>query len=100
MDPHKIVNVFMIFIVASIAYGSGTAANLFDLSDKIENILPYLTISDQQIMEIKNPLFKPIHLTDRYIYTKNTKNTIKTVNATADKNFDDMINIEKNRSSY
>lgn len=65
MNPHKTGTVFIVLMVALVAYGFGSFAYAFDLGgDTIIKLIPSdLTLfTQQQLTEINNPTFKPVYL--------------------------------------
>jgi hypothetical protein len=84
MNPHKTGTVFIVLMVALVAYGVGSFAYALDLGgDTIMKLIPSnLTLFDQQqITEIDNPFFKPVYLIE-VVPINNTPNN--TFNGTDD----------------
>lgn len=65
MNPHKTGTVFIVLMVALVAYGFGSFAYIFDLGeDTIIKYIPsnFTLFGQQQLTEINNPSFKPVYL--------------------------------------
>jgi hypothetical protein len=88
MDPKKSGTIFIVFMVALVAFGIGSVADAFNLDGNfIVNLIPsnITTLNQQQINQIDDPSFKPVYLMT-HIVTNTT--SIRTNNSTDDNQTD------------
>jgi hypothetical protein len=70
MNSHKTGTVFIVLMVALVAYGVGSFAYAMDLGgDTIQKIIPsnFTLFSQQQLTEIGDPSFKPVKLVEKVV---------------------------------
>jgi hypothetical protein len=87
MSPKKNGRIFIILMIALVAFGFGSAAHAFGLAQDFgTDLIPsdLFTTGAQQISEISDPSFNPVYLTKRVIV--NTNNTTNTTNSTRTNN--------------
>lgn len=86
MSPKKSGTIFVVVMIAFVAFGAGSIADALNLDgDAIINLIPAnLTINQQQITQIGNPTFQPVDLTTHLVIniTNTTKNNTNTTNQT------------------
>jgi len=76
MNPKKSGTIFIILMIALVAYGFGSVANAMDIGgDTLMNIIPsnFTSMGEQQITQMSNPSFKPVYLVQHVVV--NTTNT-------------------------
>lgn len=92
MDPKKSGTVFIVLMVALVAYGSGSIADALNLDgDAIVNLIPsnLTSLNQQQITQIDDPTFKPVYLMSHIVInTTNTTNNSTDDNQTNEQNPD------------
>ncbi len=84
MNPKKSGTIFIVLMIALVAYGSGSIADAFNLDGNIiVDLLPsnITSINQQQITQIDDPNFKPVTLMTHVVYNK-TENNNSTNNET------------------
>ncbi len=94
MNPKKSGTVFIVLMIALIAFGVASAANVANIgNDQLKGItLPNLNLNNQeQITTIGDPNYQPVYITKRavlnvtnnttVILTNNTTNTNKSTNS-------------------
>lgn len=77
LDPKKSGTIFIVFMVALVAFGIGSVADAFNLDGNfIVNLIPsnITTLNQQQINQIDDPSFKPVYLMT-HIVTNTTSNS-------------------------
>lgn len=65
MNPKKSGTIFIVLMIAFVAFGSGSIADALNLDgDAIINLIPsnFTTINQQQITQIDDPNFKAVDL--------------------------------------
>lgn len=76
MNPKKSGTVFIVFMIALIAFGAASSANVVNIgADLFDGLtLPNNLSGQQQITTIGDPSFKPVYITKRAILnvTNNT----------------------------
>lgn len=88
MNPKKSGTIFIVLMIAFVAFGSGSIADALNLDgDAIINLIPanFTTINQQQITQINDPNFTPVYLMTHVVINKtNTtdNNTNTTTNQT------------------
>lgn len=76
MNPRKNGTIFIVLMIALVAYGFGSVANAMHIGgDVIADFIPsnLSTFNQQQIAQINDPFFKPVHLVQHIVI--NTTNT-------------------------
>jgi hypothetical protein len=93
MNPKKSGTVFIVFMIALIAFGTASSANVVNIGADLFDGLTLSTNlnSQQQITTIGDPSFKPVYITKRAILnvtnntpitpTNNTSNSTITTNS-------------------
>lgn len=84
MNPKKSGTIFIVLMIAFVAFGSGSIADALNLDgDAIVNLIPdnFTSINQQQITQIDDPSFKPVQLTT-HVVENNTNSTPVTNNST------------------
>ena len=94
MNPKKSGTVFIVLMIALIAFGVASAANIANIgNDQLKGlILPNLNLNNQeQITTIGDPNYQPVYITKRVVLnvtnttpvipTNNTTNTNKSTNS-------------------
>lgn len=87
MNPKKNGMVFIVLMIALVAYGFGSVANALDVDgNMIVNLVPsnFSSFNQQQITQIDNP-FKPVYLINHIVI-----NSSNTTNITDD--YDNQTN--------
>ncbi|NYB26638.1 MAG: hypothetical protein HVN34_04785 [Methanobacteriaceae archaeon] len=77
MNPKKSGTIFIVLMIAFVAFGSGSIADALNLDgDAIVNLIPdnFTSINQQQITQIDDPSFKPVPLTT-HVVENNTNST-------------------------
>ncbi|MDD1775604.1 MAG: hypothetical protein LUQ24_08745 [Methanobacterium sp.] len=78
MNPKKSGTIFIVLMIAFVAYGSGSIADALNLDgDAIINLIPsnLTTLNQQQITPIDDSNFKPVYLMTHVVINKtNTTN--------------------------
>ena len=95
MNPKKSGMVFIVLMIALVAYGFGSVANALDVDgNMIVNLVPsnFSSFNQQQITQIDNPLFKPVYLVDHIVI-----NSTNTTNSTDDGGYDNQTNQDATR---
>ena len=85
MNPKKSGTIFIVLMIAFVAFGSGSIADALNLDgDAIVNLIPsnFTSLSQQQMTQIDDPSFKPISLMTHVVVTKNTTTNNSTNNET------------------
>ena len=85
MNSKKSGTIFIVLMIALIAYGSGSVANAFDLGgNSMVNLIPseITSFNQQQITQINDPSFQPVYLIQQVIITNDTNTTNETQNTT------------------
>jgi hypothetical protein len=70
MNSKKSGTIFIVLIIALIAYGSGSVANAFDLGgNSMVNLIPseITSFNQQQITQMNDPSFQPVYLIQQEI---------------------------------
>ena len=65
LNPEKRGTIFIVLMIALVAFGSGSIADALNLGgDAIVNLIPtnFTSMSQQQIIQIDDASFKPVHL--------------------------------------
>ncbi len=78
MNPKKSGTIFIVLMIAFVAFGSGSIADALNLGgDAIVNLIPanFTSLNQQQITPMDNPSFKPVYLTTHIVANK-TNTTI------------------------
>jgi hypothetical protein len=79
LNPKKSGTIFIVLMIAFVAFGSGSIADALNLDgDAIINLIPanFTTINQQQITQIDDPSFKPVYLMTHVVINEtNTNNT-------------------------
>ena len=78
MNPKKSGTIFIVLMIAFVAYGAGSIADALNLDgDTIINLIPanITSLNQQQITPIDDPNFKPVYLTTHVIVNKTTNTT-------------------------
>ena len=89
MNSKKSGTIFIVLIIALIAYGSGSVANAFDLGgNSMVNLIPtdITSFDQQQITQMNDPSFQPVYLLQQAITNNDTNATNETQNTTNDNN--------------
>ena len=94
MNPKKSGTVFIVLMIALIAFGVASAANIANIgNDQLKGLtLPNLNLNNQeQITTIGDPNYQPVYITKRVVLnvtnttpvipTNNTTNTNKSTNS-------------------
>ena len=94
MNPKKSGTVFIVLMIALIAFGVASAANVANIgNDQLKGLtLPNLNLNNQeQITTIGDPNYQPVYITKRIVLnvtnttpvisTNNTTNTNKSTNS-------------------
>jgi hypothetical protein len=94
MNPKKSGTVFIVLMIALIAFGVASAANVANIgNDQLKGLtLPNLNLNNQeQITTIGDPNYQPVYITKRVVLnvtnttpvisTNNTTNTNKSTNS-------------------
>jgi hypothetical protein len=77
MNPKKSGTIFIVLMIAFVAFGTGSIADALNLDgDAIVNLIPdnFTSINQQQITQIDDPSFKPVPLTT-HVVENNTNTT-------------------------
>jgi hypothetical protein len=78
LNPKKSGTIFIVLMIAFVAYGSGSIADALNLDgDAIINLIPsnLTTLNQQQITPIDDSNFKPVYLMTHVVINKtNTTN--------------------------
>ena len=85
MNSKKSGTIFIVLMIALIAYGFGSVANAFDLGgNSMVNLIPsdITSFNQQQITQMNDPSFEPVYLIEQTIITNNTNTTNETSNST------------------
>ncbi len=87
MNSKKSGTIFIVLMIALVAYGFVSVANTFDLGGSaMVNLLPsnILSFNQQQITQMNDPAFKPVYLVGQGITntTNTTSNTTTNTNDT------------------
>ena len=85
MNSKKSGTIFIVLMIALIAYGFGSVANAFDLGgNSMVNLIPsnIISFNQQQITQMNDPSFEPVYLIEQTIITNNTNTTNETSNST------------------
>jgi hypothetical protein len=85
MNSKKSGTIFIVLMIAIIAYGFGSVANAFDLGgNSMVNLIPsdITSFNQQQITQMNDPSFQPVYLIEHTIIANYTNATNKTVNTT------------------
>jgi hypothetical protein len=86
MNPRKSGTMFIVLMIALIAFGVASAANVANIgNDQLKNInLPNMNLNNQeQITAIGDPNFKPVSITKRIVLNiTNNTTVIPTNNST------------------
>ena len=89
MNSKKSGTIFIVLIIALIAYGFGSVANAFDLGgNTMVNLIPseITSFNQQQITEMNDPSFQPVYLIQQAIINNDTNTTNETLNTTNNDN--------------
>ena len=89
MNSKKSGTIFIVLIIALIAYGSGSVANAFDLGgNSMVNLIPseITSFNQQQITQMNDPSFQPVYLIQQAIINNDTNTTNETLNTTNNTN--------------
>ncbi len=89
MNSKKSGTIFIVLIIALIAYGSGSVANAFDLGgNSMVNLIPseITSFNQQQITQMNDPSFQPVYLIQQAITNNDTNTTNETQNTTTNDN--------------
>ena len=84
MSPKKSGTLFIVLMIALVAYGTASAANALNIGTDIGvGLIPsnFNLNGDQKISEIGDPNFTPVHIV-RHIQINITNNTTTTNNTT------------------
>lgn len=82
MNPKKSGTIFIVLMIAFVAFGSGSIADALNIGgDAIVNLIPvnFTNMNQQQITQIDNPTFEPVKLTQHQV---NKTNITPTNNST------------------
>ena len=85
MNSKKSGTIFIVLMIALIAYGFGSVANAFDLGgNSMVNLIPsdITSFNQQQITQMNDPSLEPVYLIEQTIITNNTNTTNETSNST------------------
>ena len=85
MNSKKSGTIFIVLMIALIAYGFGSVANAFDLGgNSMVNLIPsdITSFNQQQITQMNDPSFEPVYLIQHAITNNNTNTTNETSNST------------------
>lgn len=85
MNPKKSGTIFIVLMIAFVAFGSGSIADALNLDgDAIVNLIPenVTSINQQQITQIDDPAFKPVHLNTHVVPNKTNTTNNSTNNET------------------
>ena len=85
MNSKKSGTIFIVLMIALIAYGFGSVANAFDLGgNSMVNLIPsdITSFNQQQITQMNDPSFEPVYLIQHAITNNNTYTTNETSNST------------------
>lgn len=85
MNPKKSGTVFIVLIIAFVAFGFGSIADALNLGgDAIVNLIPanFSSIDQQQVTQMDDPSFKPVSLMTHVVVHKNTTENNGTGNNT------------------
>ncbi len=83
MNPKKSGTVFIVLMIALIAFGVASAANVANIgNDLLDGVIPSnLSLSgSQQITVIGNPSFKPVYVNKRVLVNLTNNTTVAPVN--------------------
>ena len=85
MNPKKSGTIFIVLMIAFVAFGFGSIADALNLDgDTIINLIPanFTTLNQQQITQIGDPNFKPVNLMTHVVINKTntTNNDTNTTN--------------------
>lgn len=89
MDPKKSGTIFIVLMIALVAYGSGSIVDALNLDgNAIVNLIPsnLTTLNQQQINQIDNPSFKPVYLMSHVVINTNKTANNTTYNKTDNEN--------------
>ncbi len=87
MNSKKSGTIFIVLMIALVAYGFGSFANAFDLGgNTMVNLIPseITSFNQQQITEMNDPSFQPVYLIQQAIFNNNSNN--ETLNTTTNDN--------------
>ncbi len=87
MNPKKSGTIFIVLMIAFVAFGSGSIADALNLDgDAIINLIPanFTTLNQQQITQIDDPNFQPVNLIPHVVENKTNNTNNETNNNTTD----------------
>ena len=84
MNPKKSGTIFIVLIIAFVAFGFGSIADALNLDgDAIVNLIPANFSSvNQQVTQIGDPSFEPVNLVTHVVITENTTTNNNSTNNT------------------
>jgi hypothetical protein len=77
LNPKKSGTIFIVLMIAFVAFGSGSIADALNLDgDAIINLIPanFTTINQQQITQIDDPNFQPVNLMTHVVINETKTN--------------------------
>jgi hypothetical protein len=82
MNPKKSGTVFIVFMIALIAFGTASSANVANVgTDLFDGLtIPTSLNTQQQITEIGDPSFKPVYITKRAILNVTNNTPVTPIN--------------------
>jgi hypothetical protein len=101
MNSKKSGTIFIVLMIALIAYGFGSFANAFDLGgNSMVNLIPsnIISFNQQQITQTNDPSFQPVYLIEHILITNNTNKTNETSNSTYIDNSGDQNNTNQDNN--
>jgi len=94
LNPKKSGTIFIVLMIAFVAFGSGSIADALNLDgDAIINLIPanFTTLNQQQITQIDDPSFQPVNLMT-HIVINQTNNTNTNNNNNNNNTIDNQTN--------